>query len=154
MTYAVNFAVLILKKLDMKTKCILLALALSIGLFVTSCSDNNGGETLAPLVGKWNITKVGTTIGGVETLVDAPQNQSGCDHDYLNLNIDNTATIGDYNSSVSPCALTTKAGIYSRSHNNLTIVIDNVTTVQDIVNLTVSELKLKDANGVIQLYIR
>ena len=63
MTYAVNFAVLILNKLDMKTKCILLALALSIGLFVTSCSDNNGGETLAPLVGKWNITKVGTIAG-------------------------------------------------------------------------------------------
>ena len=138
----------------MKTKSILLALVLSIGLFVTSCSDNNGGETLAPLVGKWNITKVGTTVGGVETLVDPPQNQSGCDHDYLNLKLDNTVTLGDYDSTISPCALTTKAGIYSRSHNNLTIVIDGVTTVQDIVNLTVSELKLKDANGIISVYTR
>lgn len=139
----------------MKTKSILLALALSLGLFVTSCSnDDNGGETLAPLVGKWNITKVGTTVGGVETLVDPPQNQSGCDKDYINLKIDNTAIMGDYNSSVSPCALTTKAGIYSRSHNNLTLVIDGVTTTQNIVNLSLIELKLKDANGVISLYTR
>lgn len=138
----------------MKTKSILLALALIIGLFATSCHDDNEGETLAPLVGKWGITKVGTTTNGVETLVDAPQNQSGCDHDYLNLKIDNTAIKGDYDSSVSPCALTTQEGIYSRSHNNLTIVINGVTTVQDIVNLTLSELKLKDANGVISVYIR
>ena len=149
-----NFTVLILNKIKLKTKSILPALVLCIGLFATSCSKNNGGETLAPIEGKWNITKVGTTIGGVETLVDAPQNQAGCDHDYLNLKLDNTATIGDYDSSISPCALTTQAGIYSRSHNNLTIVIDGVTTTQDIVNLGVSELKLKDANGIISVYIR
>jgi hypothetical protein len=138
----------------MKTKSLLLALALSIGLFVTSCEDENGGETLAPLVGKWEITKVGTTVGGQEMLVDAPQNESGCDKDYLNLKIDNTAIVGDYDSSVSACALTTHEGIYSRSHNNLTIVINNVTTTQDIVNLTLSELKLKDANGNISVYTK
>jgi hypothetical protein len=138
----------------MKTKSILFAIVLGIGIFVTSCSNDNGGETLAPLVGKWNITKVGTTVGGVETLVDAPQNESGCDHDYLNLKLDNTVIMGDYDSSVSACALTTDAGIYSRSHNNITIVINGVTTVQDIVNLSLSELKLKDASGVISVYIR
>ena len=68
----------------MKKRSILLVLALSIGLFATSCSnDDNDGETLAPLSGKWNITQVGTTVNGQEYLVDAPQNQSGCDKDYL-----------------------------------------------------------------------
>lgn len=138
----------------MKTKSILFAIVLGVGIFVTSCSNDNGGETLAPLVGKWNITKVGTTVGGVETLVDAPQNESGCDHDYLNLKLDNTVIMGDYDSSVSACALTTDSGIYSRSHNNITIVINGVTTVQDIVNLSLSELKLKDASGLISVYIR
>lgn len=138
----------------MKTKSILFAIVLGIGIFVTSCSNDNGGETLAPLVGKWNITKVGTTVGGVETLVDAPQNESDCDHDYLNLKLDNTVIMGDYDSSVSACALTTDSGIYSRSHNNITIVINGVTTVQDIVNLSLSELKLKDASGLISVYIR
>jgi hypothetical protein len=132
----------------------LLVLVLSIGLFATSCSDDNEGETLAPLAGKWNITKVGTTVSGQEFLIDPPQNESGCAKDYLELKLDNTATEGDYDSSVSACALETNAGIYSRSHNNLTTVIDGVTTTKDIVNLTLSELKVKDVNGAIIVYTR
>lgn len=139
----------------MKNRSILLALVLSIGLFATSCSnDDNEGETLAPLSGKWNITKVGTTVGGQEFLVDPPQNEDGCDKDYLDLNLDNTLTEGDYDSATTPCALETTPGIYSRSHNDLTTVIDGVTKVQDIVNLTLTELKLKDANGVIMVYTK
>lgn len=139
----------------MKNRSILLALVLSIGLFTTSCSnDDNGGETLAPLAGKWNITKVGTTVSGQEFLVDPPQNEDGCEKDYLDLKLDNTLTDGDYDSSTSPCALDTNAGVYSRSHNDLTTVRDGVTKVQDIVNLTLTELKLKDANGVIMVYTR
>jgi hypothetical protein len=139
----------------MKTKRILLAILFSVGLFATSCSnDDNEGETLIPLEGKWEITKVGTTASGVETLVDPPQNESGCSKDYLNLKIDNTATVGNYDSTISECALTTNSGIYSRSHNNLTVSIDGVTTTQDIVNLTLKELKLRDANGIISVYER
>jgi hypothetical protein len=138
----------------MKRKSIVFALALSIGLFATSCSsDDNEGETLAPLEGKWEIVQTGIVgSNGQELLIDAPQNTSGCERDYLNLKIDNTATEGDYSSAVSACALTTKSGIYSRSHNNLTVVIDGITTTSDIVNLTLKELKLKDANGLISVY--
>jgi hypothetical protein len=138
----------------MKTKSILLVLALTIGLFVTSCSsDDNGGETLAPIVGKWGIVKVGTNINGVETLADPPQNTSGCDHDFINLKIDNTMASGDYSSTVSPCALTTVSGTYSKSGSKLTTVINGVTTTYDIVNLTISELKLRQGNA-ISVYIR
>ena len=139
----------------MKNLSITLVLALSIGLFATSCNnDSNGGETLAPLTGKWNVSKVGTTAGGTETLTDAPQNQSGCDKDYLDLRFDNTLTEGDYDSTISPCALTRTDGIYSRSHNNLTTSVNGVTITKDIANLTLTELKLKDANGNIIVYIR
>lgn len=139
----------------MKTRSIVLALALSIGLFATSCNnDDNEGETLAPLAGKWNLSKTGTIVGNTETLVDAPENASGCDKDYLNLKIDNTVTTGDFESVLGSCAETTRNGIYSRSHNDLTIVIDNVTTTQDIVNLTLSELKLKDDSGNVTVYTR
>lgn len=138
----------------MKNRSVLLALVLGIGLFVTSCSDDNGGETLAPLSGKWNLSKVGTTVGGQETLVDAPQNEAGCNKDYLDLNTDNTLTEGDYDSTIDPCTLSTTSGIYSRSHNNLTTVVNGVTQVQDIENLTLTELKLKDANGAIELYTK
>ena len=139
----------------MKNRSLLFAFALSMGLFATSCSDDdNEGETLIPVVGKWNITKVGTTIAGQEYLIDAPQNQSGCDKDYLDLKIDNDVNQGNYDSSNNPCELITRTGTYSRSHNDLTTVLEGETKVQDIVNLTLSELKLKDANGLIEVYER
>ncbi len=64
----------------MKKSRIVLALLVTVGLFTISCNndDSNEGETIAPLVGKWNLSKVGTTTGGTETLIDAPQNQAGC----------------------------------------------------------------------------
>jgi hypothetical protein len=139
----------------MKTRSLLLALILSIGLFTTSCSDDdNEGETLVPLTGKWDLSKTGTVINGTETLTDAPENQSGCSKDYLELKLDNTVNVGDYSSAVSACALTVQSGIYSRSHNNLTTVINGVTKTQDILNLTLKELKVKDASGVITVYTR
>ncbi|MBA4153675.1 lipocalin family protein [Flavobacterium sp.] len=139
----------------MKNRSLLFAFALSLGLFATSCSDDdNDGETLAPLAGKWNITKVGTTLAGQEYLIDAPQNQSGCDKDYLDLKIDNDVNQGNYDSSNNPCELITRTGTYSRSHNDLTTILEGETKVQDIVNLTLSELKLKDANGLIEVYER
>ena len=139
----------------MKNRSLLFAFALSLGIFATSCSDDdNEGETLAPLVGKWNITRVGTTIAGEEYLIDAPQNQSGCDKDYLDLKIDNDVNQGNYDSTNNPCELITSTGTFSRSHNNLTTIIEGVSKTQDIVNLTLSELKLKDGNGIIEVYER
>jgi hypothetical protein len=140
----------------MKNSRIVLALIVTVGLFTVSCNkdDNNEGETLAPLTGKWAISKVGTTTGGVETLIDAPQNEAGCNKDFIELKIDNTVVEGDYESTIDPCALFTDNGIYSRSHNNVTRVVNGVTTVQDILNLTFGELKLRDAAGNIEIYIR
>jgi hypothetical protein len=140
----------------MKTKSILIAMVLIIGLFATSCNpnDENEGDTIAPIVGKWGIVKVGTNINGVETLSDPPQNTSGCDHDFINLKIDNSLTSGDYSSLVSPCALSTMSGTYSKSGSKLTTVLNGTTTTYDIVNLTLSELKLKEANGAVSVYIR
>jgi hypothetical protein len=140
----------------MKNSRILLALVLSVGLLTVSCNndDSNEGETIAPLAGKWNFSKIGTTSGTTETLIDAPQNQSGCNRDYIDLKTDNTVIEGDYNSTITACALLTEDGIYSRSHNNLTRVVNGVTKVQDIVNLTFSELKLKDSNGNIEVFVR
>jgi len=138
----------------MKTRGIFMAVVLSMGLFVTSCSDDNEGESIAPLAGKWSISKVGIIVGTTETLVDAPQNQAGCNKDYMDLKLDNTVINGDYDSTIAPCAITTQSGIYSRSHNDLTKVINGVTTVQDIVNLTFTELKLKDSAGNVEVYTR
>lgn len=139
----------------MKNRNLLFAFTLTIGLFATSCSDDdNGGETIVPLVGKWNLMKVGTVVAGEEVLFDAPQNEEGCAEDYLELKVSDEVILGDYDSSDAPCALTTTTGVYVRSHNNLTTVFGDVSKTQDILNLTVNELKLRDSSGVIEVYER
>ncbi|MFH7017587.1 lipocalin family protein [Flavobacterium sp. FlaQc-47] len=138
----------------MKTKRILFAVLLSIGLFATSCSnDDNDGETIVPIQGKYNLSQTGTIINGQEVLIDAPQNAAGCNRDYLDLRLSNAAVIGDYNGS--NCALVETTGTYVRSHNDLTLTIGTTNTTSDIMNLTNKELKIKDkTTGVITVYTR
>lgn len=138
----------------MKSKSILFVLALSLGMFATSCSnDDNEGETIVPIQGKYNLSQTGTIVNGNEVLVDAPQNQSGCSRDYLELKLSNSAVIGDYNGE--NCALVETTGTYVRSHNDLTITIGNTSSTSDIMNLTNKELKIKDkATGIITVYTR
>lgn len=135
-------------------KQILFVVALSFGMFVTSCSsDDNEGETIVPIQGKFNLSQTGTVVNGQEVLVDAPQNASGCSRDYLELRLSNTAVIGDYDGA--NCALTETTGTYVRSHNDLTITVGNVSSTSDIMNLTNKELKIKDkATGIITVYTR
>lgn len=138
----------------MKNRNILFVLALSVGMFATSCSnDDNDGETIVPLQGKYNLRQTGTIINGQEVLVDAPQNQSGCPLDYLDLRLSNAAVMGDYNGS--DCALTETTGTYVRSHNDLTLTVGNISSTSDIMNLTNKELKIKDkTTGIITVYSR
>ncbi|WP_394773448.1 lipocalin family protein [Flavobacterium sp.] len=138
----------------MKTKRILFAVLLSIGLFATSCSnDDNDGETIVPIQGKYNLSQTGSIINGQEVLIDAPQNASGCNKDYLDLRLSNAAVMGDYNGS--NCALTETTGTYVRSHNDLTLTVGNTSTTSDIMNLTNKELKIKDkTTGIITVYTR
>ncbi|WP_289662190.1 lipocalin family protein [Flavobacterium panacagri] len=140
----------------MKTRNLLFVSALSLGLFATtSCSnDDNEGETIIPIQGKYNLRQTGTVNAqGQEVLIDAPANQAGCPGDYLELKLSNTAVYGDYNGS--NCALVETTGTYVRSHNDLTITVGNASTTSDIMNLTNKELKLKDkTTGVITVYSR
>lgn len=130
----------------MKTRNFLYTLALSFGLFaVTSCSnDDNDGETIVPIQGKYELSQIGTSDdnGNNEVLIDAPENASGCSKDYLELRLSNVAVIGDY--SGDDCSKTETTGTYVRSHNDLTITVGGVATTSDIMNLTNKELKLRD----------
>ncbi|MFN3755525.1 MAG: lipocalin family protein [Flavobacterium sp.] len=139
----------------MKNRSLLFALTLLMGVFAISCNnDDNGGETLVPLIGKWNLNQVGILVNNEEVLIDAPQNQAGCNKDYLELKVGNDANEGDYDSTESPCQLTVKTGSYSRTNNNLTTTIDGNTKTQDIMNLSTTELKVKDDAGFISVYTR
>lgn len=131
----------------MKTRNFLYVLALSFGLFAaTSCSnEDNEGETIVPIQGKYELSQIGTADanGDNEVLIDAPQNVSGCSKDYLELKLSNVAVIGDYTPGTD-CVVSETTGTYVRSHNDLTITIGNTSTVSDIMNLTNKELKLRD----------
>lgn len=141
----------------MKTRNFLYVLALSFGLFAaTSCSnEDNEGETIVPIQGKYELSQVGTADanGNNEVLIDAPQNASGCSKDYLELKLSNVAVMGDYNGA--DCNKTETTGTYVRSHNDLTITIGNISSVSDIMNLTNKELKLRNkSTGAITVYKR
>ncbi|WP_163407559.1 lipocalin family protein [Flavobacterium ajazii] len=140
----------------MKTRNFLYVIALSFGLFATtSCSnEDNDGETIVPIQGKYELSKVGSAdTNGNEVLFDAPENESGCNKDYLDLRLSNAAVIGDYDGS--SCTLTETTGTYVRSHNDLTISVGSTSSTSDIMNLTNKELKLKDkTTGVITVYTR
>ncbi|AWK07084.1 hypothetical protein HYN56_23770 [Flavobacterium crocinum] len=139
----------------MKTTRLLLVSALSLGLFAASCSsDDNEGETIVPIQGKYNLRQTGTiNADGQEVLIDALANQAGCSLDYLDLRLSNAAVYGDY--SGSNCSLVETTGTYVRSHNDLTLTIGGVTTTSDIMNLTNKELKIKDkTTGVITVFSR
>jgi hypothetical protein len=142
----------------MKTRNFLYVLALSFGLFATttSCSsDDNEGETIVPIQGKYELSQVGTADanGNNEVLIDAPQNASGCSKDYLELKLSNVAVMGDYNGL--DCNKTETTGTYVRSHNDLTLTFGTISSVSDIMNLTNKELKLRNKEtGVITVYKR
>ncbi|GGF10145.1 lipocalin family protein [Flavobacterium limi] len=141
----------------MKTRNFLYVLALSFGLFATtSCSnEDNEGETIVPIQGKYELSKVGTADanGNNEVLIDAPQNATGCSKDYLELKLSNVAVIGDYDGA--NCNKTETTGTYVRSHNDLTITVGTTATTSDIMNLTNKELKLRNkTTGAITVYKR
>lgn len=141
----------------MKTRNFLYVLALSFGLFAaTSCSnEDNEGETIVPIQGKYELSQIGTADanGNNEVLIDAPQNESGCSKDYLELKLSNVAVMGDYNGD--DCNKTETTGTYVRSHNDLTLTFGNISSVSDIMNLTNKELKLRNkATGAITVYKR
>ncbi|WP_298224028.1 lipocalin family protein [Flavobacterium sp.] len=142
----------------MKTQKVILVLAISLGILSTSCNNdsdnNNNGNNTLPLEGKWNATKVGTIVAGQEILIDPPQNEDGCQKDYLEFYADNSVTAGDYDSSDSPCVLQTATGTYTKSGNTLTTVIDGTNRTETILNLTDTQLKLKDESGAIAVFTK
>lgn len=137
----------------MKNRNFLYVLALSFGLFATtSCSnEDNDGETIVPIQGKYELSQTGGIVDGKEVLIDVEQD-CATEKDYLELRLSNAAVMGDYNDN---CNKTETTGTYVRSHNDLTLTFGNISTTSDIMNLTNKELKLKDkTTGVITVYKR
>lgn len=138
----------------MKKVSILFVSALVLGMTFTSCSKDDDNSTPASLEGKWNFSKMGAMAGTQEVLVDYQGNEAGCSKDYINLAADGAITDVDYDSTDSPCEAFTSTGTFTKTATTITVTIDGSSETVQILSLTSSELKVKDADGMITLFTR
>jgi hypothetical protein len=140
----------------MKKITILFVSVMSLGLALTSCNkdDDSSSSSSASLEGKWIYSKEGVVVSGNEMLVDYSGNESGCTKDYTLINANGTLTDVDYDSFDTPCEVFTDNGTWTRSGNTVTVTFGGVASVTEILTLTSSELKIKDAEGGITVFTR
>lgn len=137
-------------------KIILVAAFLSIGFIQTSCNKDDDKYELpaATLLGKWNYAKEGQMVGDSEVLVDYSDNEVGCSRDYIIFNANNTLIDVDYDSTDSPCEEFTGGGTYAVTGNIIVVNFGDGPESVEIMNLSATELKVKDAEGYIQVFQR
>lgn len=127
----------------MKKLSILFLSVISLGLSVSSCSndDNDSGS----IEGKWQLTEEGVVLNGQEVLQPAT-NEGGCNsetYEYL----ENGTVINTYSEFVnSKCTEYNDNGTWSVDGNNLTEKYDGDSTGDkyEIATVTGSQLKLKE----------
>ncbi|CAM3671093.1 hypothetical protein FSS13T_13340 [Flavobacterium saliperosum S13] len=141
----------------MKKITILFASALVLGLSFASCNkddDSSSASSSASLEGKWNFSKEDIIVDGNEVLVNYSGNESGCSKDYIMINTNGTISSVDYDSFENPCEVFTDNGTWLRSGNSLVVTLGGETFTSEILALTSSELKVKDADGEITVFTR
>ena len=140
----------------MKTKFLILP-ALMLVLGSTSCDKDDDKYELpaATLTGKWNYSKVGTTIGGAEVLADYDGNEEGCNKDYVEFGSNNNFADVDYDSTDSACEVFTDTGTYAVTGNTIVVDFGDQTVTGTILNLSYTELKIRDnESGSVVVYNR
>lgn len=137
----------------MKKFTVLFVSVLTIGLTISSCSKDDG-DGAGSLEGKWNFSKEGVVAGGQEMLVDYSGNEAGCTKDYVTFSAGGTFADVDYDSFETACEMFTDNGTWVKSNNTITITSGGSTDSAEILSLTSSELKIKDADGYILLFTR
>lgn len=133
-----------------------MAAFLSVGLFQTSCNKDEDKNALpaATLLGKWNYEKEGQIVGGTEVLVDYQGNDAGCFKDYIIFNSNNTLLDVDYDSFATACEEFSEVGTYVVAGNTISVDFGDGITTAEILNLSYTELKVKDSDGYILVLVR
>lgn len=138
----------------MKKSKVILTFIAFIAFIAISCSkEDNDGETLTPIEGKWFFSKTGVVIQGKEELEDSGANE-GCDRSYMDLRANNVIVFGEFDLDGDVCIESTHEGVYSRTSTSFTTTFGGVTITRDILILTENELKLKDDLGFITVFKR
>lgn len=137
-------------------KIVLMAAFLSLGMFQVSCDkeDNEDYVPVPTLVGKWNYSKSGTMVGQSEVLSDYDGNEPGCTKDYIVFDPNGALLDVDFDSTDSPCEELSEVGTYSVTGNTLTVNFGEGAESVQILNLSFTELKIKSAEGIINVFTR
>jgi hypothetical protein len=142
----------------MKTQSVLFISALTlIGITTTSCNKDDDKYELpaATLTGKWFYSKVVGAVGGVEFLDNYDGNEDGCSKDYVEFGSNGTFADVDYDSTDSPCEVFADAGTYAVAGNTIIVDFGDQATTATILNLSYTELKVKDSDsGEIAVFTR
>lgn len=119
---------------------VLASIALTSGLTITSCQNDDDTSRTNSIIGKWNFStqKITTTTGTLINGGSYEGNEAGCNADYLQFFEDNTAVTGDYNEN---CELELISSIYVRDEKDLTLSYGPVTST-DYRILAVNETNL------------
>ncbi len=140
----------------MKLKFMILP-ALLMVLGTTSCNDDDEEQFQLPaatLTGKWNYSKVGQVVAGVEVFQDY-ENEAGCNRDYIELGNNNTYVEVDYDSTDEPCQAITTTGTFAVTGNTVVVDAGDDSFTGTILNLSYTELKVKDnESGTIVVFVR
>lgn len=128
----------------MKNLKIVLLSVLTLGLTLTSCSDDDkkDNNTSAALEGKWVYAKEGVGGNGQEILTDY-EHTAGCNKDYMEIT---STTVKDvwYDKNGTECEEGSDTVAYTRNGNTITVTEGGETYTSTIEKLTSTELRITD----------
>ena len=99
--------------------------------------------------GTWEISQQGTLVGDVETLADYVH-EPGCTKDNYVFKSDKSIEINSYDSSSTPCEITTISGEYGVGNNTISVLISTPTLdtyIWTVLFINETQLKFKDENN-------
>jgi hypothetical protein len=134
----------------MKKFSIFLISLFVFSMFFSSCSSSDDSSSSSSIIGKWNYSKISTTLNGVTSPeMDYDGNEPGCSKDYIEFKTGGIFNESDY--SGSTCIINSTVGTWVQTGSTITITEGTDVISAQVVSVSSSELKVKASdtlNGV------
>ncbi len=129
----------------MKKITVLFASALVLGLSLASCNkdeDSSSSSSSVGIEGKWKYSKEGTIVSGNEVLTDYVNEAPACGNDYIEVLAGGVFKDAYYYND-GACQLDVSTGTWSKTDNNMTVILDGEPVTAQILTLNSTTLKVK-----------